>query len=421
MALLSRSFALLPATLLLSLGSAACGATGGAGTASDDVGDTRHGALSRGEMQVPMTMEGGCGPSTGGPGCNDGRVMCGNVCVDLRTSSDDCGACGHSCGVDARGAPAGCFSQQCGAVSVAAAVQPVGIAVSEGAVYWELSGGDVMVASPTGARAATLFAGAASGGASGGGLNVNLVVDSTRAYWVENFVPGGPLVQSVLLGGGGAATFDAVGSGLEALSAVAVDGANLYVARAQIDPQGGSCPSLGIDVVSLDGGAVTTMSGACRVVRLAVDGEGTVYWTDQGVAPSGHPAAIEAASVGSGSATATTIAAATSPWGIAVHGGRLYWSDGADVMVKALGSSAAASVLATSTQARDLVVDASGVYWIDAGHAIMNVSLEGGAARTIASGQNVVALATDASSVFWVDQGTTGGAGAGGAVMRVAK
>jgi hypothetical protein len=308
----------------------------------------------------------------------------------------------------------------------------MGIAVSETAIYWDLAVGGAMSAPMAGTPVSTLFANQVDGGVVpapgigeiGTGGN-NLVIDSTSLYWPVNsdYNPppySEPYVQTVFLSGSGAAAVDVRSDAGQRYQAIAIDSTNLYVVGNEVDPQGGSCPDIGIDVLPLNN-APTTMvpRGACWVIRLAVDAYQNLYWTDLGPPPGLNPAVMTQAV---SSPTATKIASATSPYGVAVYGGKLYWTDAGSVMVYTIGGSTSPSVLSASTQPQDLVVDSSGVYWIDSANAVMMAPLGGGAAQAIAQQQaNVVALATNSASVFWVNEGTYGNHFADGAVMKIAK
>ena len=251
----------------------------------------------------------------------------------------------------------------------------------------------------------------------------NLVIDSTSVYWTVNDVgyPEAPFVETVPFNGIGASILDPQSDIAFLDQTLAVDGTNLYVVPFSIDPQGGECPDEeGIDVVPLNHGPMMNLEGACWAVRLAVDSSQNLYWTDLGPPPAYSHPSVMMQSVAS--ATATKIASAVSPYGIAVYGGNLYWSDSGNIMVYAIGGSTSPSVLSTSTQPQDIVVDSSGVYWIDSGNAVMMAPLGGGTAQAIAQQQaNAVALATNSTSVFWVNEGTSANSFADGAVMKVAK
>jgi hypothetical protein len=307
--------------------------------------------------------------------------------------------------------------------------QPVGIAVNETTIYWDSPAG-AMSAPVVGAPVSTLSANLNDGSPSAGccglvstGLN-NLVIDSTNVYWTVNSGPGAPqpepFVETVLFNGSGASILDPQ-SNIAALNqTLAVDSTNLYVVTLGFTIQGGQCwDSNGIDVVPLNQGPTTYLNGACNVVRLVVDGSQNLYWTDLGPPPGLHPVVMTQAV---SSPTATMIATATSPYGVAVFGGNLYWTDAGSIMVYAIGGPTSPSILSTSTQPQDIVVDSSGVYWIDSTNAVMRVPLGGGAAQVIAQQQaNPVALATNSTSIFWVNEGTSGNSFADGAVMKVAK
>jgi hypothetical protein len=307
--------------------------------------------------------------------------------------------------------------------------QPLGIAVNETAIYWDSAAGGAMSAPVAGTPVSTLFANPNDGGAVSMALGLpstgenNLVIDSTSVYWTVNDVgyPEAPFVETVPFNGSGASILNAQSDIAFLDQALAVDSTNLYVVPFSIDPQGGECPDAeGIDVVPLNHGPMTNLQGPCWAVRLAVDSSQNLYWTDLGPPPAYLHPSVMTQSISS--ATATKIASAVSPYGIALYGGNLYWSDSGNIMVYAIGGSTSPSVLSTSTQPQDIVVDSSGVYWIDSGNAVMMVPLGGGTAQAIAQQQaNVVALATNSTSVFWVNEGTSANSFADGAVMKVAK
>jgi hypothetical protein len=307
--------------------------------------------------------------------------------------------------------------------------QPVGIAVNETMIYWDSTAG-AMSAPVAGAPVSTLSANLNDGSPIAGccgsvstGLN-NLVIDSTNVYWTVNSGPGAPqpepYVEAALLSGGGASILDPQGNIAALNQTLAVDSTNLYVVPFEFTIQGGKCSDWnGINVVPLNNGPTTYLNGACSVVRLVVDGSQNLYWTDLGPPPGLHPVVMTQAV---SSPTAAQIASATSPYGIAVYAGKLYWTDAGNVMVYAIGGSTSPSVLSTSAQPQDMVVDSSGVYWIDSGNAVMMAPLGGGAAEPIAQQQaNPVALATNSTSLFWVNEGTDANGFADGAVMKVAK
>ncbi len=354
------------------------------------------------------------GGSTGDAGTADAQ---GNSSAGSDASCTDSGSGNAPDAMDS----ASCSIGQCPPTTLVTTRQPIGLAVNETTVYWETGVGNLMSASVAGADVSTLFSGAIDAGESpvlvDSSLN-DLIVNSTSAYFIVN-AGNSNYVQAALLDGTGASTLDLDTNIANSEQAIALDSTALYVARFNIDSQGGSCPDLGIDVVPLNGDKTTTVSGACSLVRLTVDSSQNLYWTDRGRPPGTVNPSVMMQSVSA--ATPTKIASAVSPRGIAVYGGKVYWSDSGNIMVQSIGATSA-SVLSSSADPQDIVVDASGVYWIDSGSAVMMASLSGGAATTIAQGQtNVVALATNSSSVFWADEGTFADDNVDGAVMRVAK
>ncbi len=68
-------------------------------------------------------------------GCGQGAI-CDGTCVDTRSSSENCGACGHACGGGK------CQDGACAPVLVASNVaQPRGVAAAGGSVFWLRNGG----------------------------------------------------------------------------------------------------------------------------------------------------------------------------------------------------------------------------------------------------------------------------------------
>ncbi|MGH7286384.1 MAG: hypothetical protein ACRELY_33105 [Polyangiaceae bacterium] len=301
-----------------------------------------------------------------------------------------------------------------------ATTQPIGLAADETTIYWRTGAGDLMSASVAGRDVSTRLAGASDAG--GSALLIDserndLLVDGASAYFIVN-AGSSSYVQAARLDDSGASTLDVTTHVTSWAQAMALDATSLYVVRYDIDEQGGTCPDLGIDVVPLGQGATTTLHGPCSLVRMTVDSAANVYWTDRGRPPGNVNPSVMMQSVSS--TLPTEIASAVSPYGIAVYGGNVYWSDAGNIMLLPVGATNA-SVLSSSAEPRDIVVDASGVYWIDSGSAIMTAPLGGGAATAIAQGTNVVALATNGTSVFWADEGTPADDYADGTVMGVAK
>jgi hypothetical protein len=354
-------------------------------------------------------------PEAGSPDArstNDGGGDAGSTVTDS----------GGGAGLDAPGEAASCSPGQCPPTILVTTTQPLGLAVDGTTMYWRTGAGGLMSASVDGTGVSTVFASPndAVGADDSSQMNA-LVLGPTSAYFLVNRYPHTEsYIQAALLDGTGASTFDVDTNIAELEQTIALDATALYVARYNIDPQGGSCPCVGIDVVPLNGGPTTTLHGACDPVGVVVDSSQNLYWTDRGPPPY-----IAAPSVMTQSVSATTptkLASAVHPAGIALYGGMLYWSDSGNVLAMPVGGAMGASVLSSSASPGDLVVDSSGVYWIDSGNAIMTAPLGGGAATTLAQGQtNVVSLGTSSTSVFWVNEGTAANGYVDGAVMKVAK
>ena len=352
--------------------------------------------------------------STGDVGPKDVHLDAGAA----KPWSDDAGAANMS---DAANDAASCSGESCSPTPLICTTQPIGLAVSETTITWRTAAGNLMSAAVDGTNVATTFA-AANGGSSSAVLIESeiddLLLNASSAYFVVN-AGSSSYVQASLLDGSSASALDSTTNIATWTQAIALDRTSLYVARYNIDPQGGSCPDLGIDVVPLNGGSTTTLHGPCFLVRMTVDDSQNLYWTDRGRPPGTMNPSIMMQSATA--ATPTKLASATSPYGIVVFDGSVYFTDAGKIMVLRVGS-ANATTLSSSADPRDLVVDASGVYWIDSGSAVMRAPLAGGEATPIARGQaNVVALATNSTSVFWADEGTAAHDYADGAIMRVAK
>ncbi len=327
-----------------------------------------------------------------------------DACPGLGNSSN-CGVCGHSC----EGGQ--CVSGVCQPVSLIPATNPVGLAVNESTIYWELEAGNVMSASVAGTPVTPPFY------SNTNELGPNLVINSTNVYWTEDDGNGdGPYVQSLLFNGNGSWQFDVSGGAVYAFPYIAVDGTNLYVERNDIAVQGGGCPGIEIDVSPLNHDAMTSVIGGCSVVQMVVDSSKNLFWTDSG-SGNGFDAPSVMMEPVSNATTTTQIAPAVSPVGIAVYGGKLYWNDSftGEVTQFSIGGTGSPTMLSSSTAPGSMVADASGVYWIDSGTSILKVPLSGGTAQTIAKGQTAIAIATNSTSVFWINQG------ASGAVMKLAK
>lgn len=112
---------------------AVCPWLGGCGEKDDPAnygsgGDAANAANSTGNMATTTSTTGDAasstGSTTGGIQCQPGLTLCGEVCVDVLTASDNCGGCGQACEVGRVCAAGACSSEcvepytECGGVCV---------------------------------------------------------------------------------------------------------------------------------------------------------------------------------------------------------------------------------------------------------------------------------------------------------------
>jgi hypothetical protein len=358
-----------------------------------------------------------CGPCSGGEQCNlstgtcacpQGMTSCSGTCINVgATDANNCGSCGHGC------EGGNCSAGVCQPFSFSSSTSPTGLAVNESNVYWTESAGNVNRQPVSGTSHTSLYSDSLIT------LDGAISLSSTKVYFVVQ-ESASSYVQADLLGGGGGSTFDATTQPSH-LSALTLDANNLYVSSYDSATQGGGCSAV-INVVPLNGNAITSPYGDCTVVRMAVDAT-NIYWTDSGPPNGLIPPSVMMQSL-TGTPAATQVTTAQGPYAIAIADGVLYWTDtvAGMVMKYVVGGTASPSTFGASSAPTDMAVDSSGVYWIDNNATILHLPLAGGTVQTLATQQTAaVAIATNSTSVFWVNQGTSANAYADGAVMKLAK
>ncbi|MDB4946409.1 MAG: putative serine/threonine-protein kinase pknH [Labilithrix sp.] len=123
--------------------------------------------------------DGGGGGSEAGAACTSG-TRCGETCVELATSAENCGACGHSCGGGT------CSASACTPVLVASNLaQPLGVAVAGGSAFWLRNGAveRCAVTGCTGAPASITAEVVIDGSQPGGTV---IVTDGNKVAWIAS-------------------------------------------------------------------------------------------------------------------------------------------------------------------------------------------------------------------------------------------
>jgi hypothetical protein len=172
-------------------------------------------------------------------------------------------------------------------------------------------------------------------------------------------------------------------------------------------------PNLNTTPIDGSGSVVTvaTVPGDAGVranfARLAIDAN-NAYWAMQ-VPPSIWYAPLSGAKDGptalaNAGSTKETVAM---PYGVAVDGSHVYWSDKDGNAIKrralsSLGQDVLAEPFATSSAPGELALDATTVYWVDDNGEVSAHPKDGGAVTILASGQrSPESLVVDDRYVYW--------------------
>ncbi|MEO8876642.1 MAG: hypothetical protein ABI461_13710, partial [Polyangiaceae bacterium] len=106
-----------------------------AGGGDDDGGGSSDSGLST----LDAESDGGSVGDAATVTCPSGQSACGTTCADLKSTDENCGKCGHSCG------GVGCVNSRCNATDVLTGLNsPTGIATSNGTDQFIFNAGGVI-------------------------------------------------------------------------------------------------------------------------------------------------------------------------------------------------------------------------------------------------------------------------------------
>jgi hypothetical protein len=151
-------------------------------------------------------------------------------------------------------------------------------------------------------------------------------------------------------------------------------------------------------------------SGTCTCLETVCGGSCIDPKTDgHNCGACGHD--CQGASCQAGACQPTALASnLSSPWGIAVGGGNVYWTnvgDGTVMTLPAIGGGTPTTLATAQSTPRSIALDAANAYWVDSDPTmgmVMQCALGGcgGAPVAIVSGQGAPwGVAVDATSVYW--------------------
>ena len=360
--------------------------------------DPAPGADASTDTSSPDPKDGSAGDASS---CS--LTTCGSSCVDLKTSAEHCGACGHTCGNST------CDAGFCKPVLVRDKVAgPVAVAVAAQSVFW-LRDGAVERCEAKDCAAPKLVTDdpkVPAGNASG----TIMVTDGAYVAWIASNFGGTPNVYACGVGGCGGGASPKAATGLNDLpTQLAISGSNVYATQATGTVHGGPLATLVLTGIAGTGNDIPT--------GLAVDGTnlfiaGALGASDRGTSRTplagGTAAPLFTDPDGTRLALAGTDLVATSTAGIvkcatAGCGGAPTTLAAADLATSAIAADAKFAVWAVpgSTTVADGMI------------RVCAMPACTGGPRTIASGQaQPVSVTVSDGFVYWANKGITGGLGA---------
>jgi hypothetical protein len=324
-------------------------------------------------------------------GCGPGQTACNGVCVDLSSSPQNCGACGHDCLGGA------CVSHACQPVVLTSGQDlPTGIAVDETNVYWVNYFGGTVVTIPKGGGAPVILAEKQDSPRA-------VAVDATHVYWTNLF---GGSVARILKTGGAVETL--IG-GLKEPSRLALDTSHVYWTEAD-----------SIGKIAKQGGLPTYLAvGQQGPEGIAVDAN-NVYWA------SYQGKAVRMTSKLGG--VAQTLATVDDlPRGLAIDAVSVFWTNsglgngcGGGLATVPIGGGSLLELHQTKSCTFGVAVDSTYAYWVDTSGKILRVLKQGGGQVELAVNQKEpFDITVDDHAIYWTNaQGNNGGQDT---IMKLAK
>ncbi len=342
-----------------------------------------------------------------GGACSDageaGLSLCNNLCTNLLTDVDNCGACGHKC--------VACASGTCQAAVIASAGAPIfDIAVNSTDVWWT----QPATMSSSGALLSKHLA---------SGMNIVTVVSNlpdprgialgvNKVFWVDYI--NASVDEADLTTVGGAFTTDwpppAVDGSASSVHAkpidVALDSSNIYwVANGTGDVL--SIPRMNQGNVS----PTVIASGQDNPYAIAVYG-GNVFWANLGSSTNPPNGSVMQTATTGGGAIITLASSQAEPFDIVADANNVYWVDNANpgtVNQVPVGGGNVITLAQGEGAPYGIAVDSTSVYWTSFSDNTVNAvpigGGDGGAKRVYASGQSgPAAITVDATNIYWVNQ-----------------
>jgi hypothetical protein len=340
-------------------------------------------------------------------------TACPDVCTDLASDGDNCGACGHACPATAPCVRGVCRALATTILPATSDCVQLSVALADGVLYWtSLVGGTVQSARVDGSSRRTITSGESYPGP--------LVVNGSTLLWIAT---SGTLV----MGDGGAqvsttirkatlpdgAPTDLVtevndAPGIAGL-AVSGDGATLYYSvgkQVKAVPVAGGLPTVIAEdmtpaqpsAIVVDGTTLIYVSGAVELVS-AVDGAIASCFAPPPNVFGGPPpvAGVNCVSIGS----------SNNPLGqaLALRAGNVYWAGGGGVMFARTtpdGTSAARLVARANGIVKGLATGRDAVYFVDGDRVERATYGVGSEAIPIARGQTPTgSIVLDETRVYW--------------------
>jgi hypothetical protein len=322
--------------------------------------------------------------------CPPGSTRCGDLCVDLATDTNNCGACGHDC------AGTTCAGAVC-TMTLVQSVAPMQLALDADHVYWTdldsyAQHSTIQRAPKKGGELPTMLAWNQD-------TPIAIAVDSTSLYWTTN----GDLSAIVKMPLGGGAVTTLTQNVWGQIASIALDATNVYWAAYAANG----------DVVAtpLAGGSSSIYAAARYGASFGVVDSSYAYWSEEG--------GVMRVPIGGG--TIERLAVVSHATALAIDAENLYWldpgtsshgyTDGAIVQMS-LSTLQATTLLSNLANVSSLAVDNAYVYWTyygtdavnDVDGAVYRMPIGGGNVTKLASNQQYCyGLVMDATHLYWID------------------